>query len=66
MQTIGVSAFRDQCPSLLDRLPPEGIVITRRGKPVARVVPHPVSSAHLIGCLRDKIQVRGDVVSSVW
>ncbi len=64
MKTIGVSAFKAQCLSLLDRLAPEGLVITKRGKPVARVTPYPPSPKNLVGCLRDKIQVKGDILST--
>ena len=64
MKTIGVSAFKEQCLSLLDHLSPEGLVITKRGKPVARVVPYPPSPKQMIGCLRDKILVRGDILST--
>jgi prevent-host-death family protein len=39
MRRIGASKFKEQCLSLLDDLSAEGIVITKRGKPVARVIP---------------------------
>ena len=39
MRRISASEFKEQCLSLLDDLSAEGIVITKRGKPVARVIP---------------------------
>jgi prevent-host-death family protein len=41
MQTINVSEFKAKCLALLDEVARngEGIVILKRGKPVARVVP---------------------------
>ena len=39
MRDLSVTEFRRQCLALLDRLPDEGIVITRHGRPVARVAP---------------------------
>ena len=36
---ISASKFREQCFSLIDNLGSEGLVITKRGKPVAKVVP---------------------------
>jgi prevent-host-death family protein len=39
MRRISASKFKEQCLSLLDDLGAEGIVITKRGKPVARVIP---------------------------
>lgn len=39
MKDLSVSEFRRQCLSLLENLPDEGIVITKRGRPLARVAP---------------------------
>ena len=64
MKTIGAARFKERCLSLLDQLDAEGLVITKRGKPVARVVPYDREFADLIGCLRDKIEIRGDVTST--
>ena len=64
MKTIGAAKFKEQCLALLDGLDAEGLVITKHGKPVARVVPHKRDSASLIGSLRDKIEVHGDLMST--
>ena len=64
MKTIGAAKFKEQCLSLLDNLSPEGMVITKHGKPVARVLPYPQRPERLIGALRDKITVRGDIIST--
>ena len=47
-----------------DRLDTDGLVVTKRGKPVARVVPYGHEDADLIGSLRHKIEVRGDVFTT--
>ena len=39
MRDLSITEFRRQCLSLLEHLPEEGIVITKRGQPVARVAP---------------------------
>jgi prevent-host-death family protein len=39
MRDIGITEFRRQCLTLLEDLPEQGIVITKRGRPIARVVP---------------------------
>ncbi len=62
--TIGAARFKEQCLALLDRLGPDGLVITKRGKPVARVLPFHQDSASLVGSLRDKIEIRGDIMST--
>ena len=64
MTTIGAAKFKEQCLSLLERLTPEGLIITKRGKPVARLIPYPQKPATLIGCLRERIQIHGDVFST--
>lgn len=64
MKTIGAAKFKAQCLALLDHLDPDGVVITKHGKPVARVVPYPRSGASLIGSLRDRIEIRGDLMST--
>lgn len=64
MKTVGAAKFKQQCLSLLDHLDPEGLVVTKHGKPVARVVPYERGYAPLIGSLKDKIVVRGDLMST--
>jgi len=54
---------------LLDRLDADGLIVTKRGKPVARVVPHDQrhddrQHAGLIGSLRHKIRIRGDILTT--
>jgi prevent-host-death family protein len=34
MKEIAAAKFKEQCLSLLDRVDPDGIVITKHGKPV--------------------------------
>lgn len=64
METIGAAKFKEQCLALLDRLDADGLVVTKRGKPVAQVVPYEQHSAALIGSLRDKIEIRGDILTT--
>jgi prevent-host-death family protein len=64
MQEISVSKFKEQCLSLLDRLEPEGLVITKHGKPVARVIPAATECASLIGSMKGKIKISGNVFTT--
>jgi prevent-host-death family protein len=64
MKTIGAAQFKQRCLALLDSVGPEGIVITKRGKPIAQLIPMPAAPADLIGSLRGRISVRGDVLST--
>ena len=63
-QTIAAAKFKEQCLAILDRLEPEGIVITKHGRPVARLLPFERSAEELIGSLKGKIRVRGDLEST--
>ncbi len=64
MGTIGATQFKQECLAILDRLGPEGIVITKHGKPVAKLVPFETEPASLIGSLAGKIRVHGDLLTT--
>ena len=64
MKTIGSAKFKEQCLNLLDEVEPEGIVITKHGKPVAKLIPFLTSSSKLIGSLKRKIKIKGDLFST--
>jgi prevent-host-death family protein len=63
-KTIGAARFKEQCLALLDSLDAEGIVITKHGKPVAKLVPLERDSESLIGALEGKLVIRGDILST--
>jgi antitoxin (DNA-binding transcriptional repressor) of toxin-antitoxin stability system len=46
---VAVTDFREQCLQLFDNIPADGIVITKRGKPIAKVVRVVSSCSELIG-----------------
>lgn len=64
MKTIKISDFKQRCLSLLEELEPEGLLITKHGKPLARVLPFDQDSAGLIGALKGKVKVTGDIMST--
>ena len=64
MKTIDATKFKEQCLTLLDSLEPEGLVVTKRGKPVARVIRYDNQDAAMIGSLRDKIVVKGNIFTT--
>jgi len=63
-RSISASAFKARCLALLDRVAETGesVVVTKRGRPVARVVParraDPTS-------LRGSVTLRGDIVAPI-
>jgi prevent-host-death family protein len=64
MKQVSASKFKEQCLSLLDRVDPEGIVVTKRGKPVAKLIPFGTESADLIGSLKGKLRIKGEILST--
>ncbi len=64
MKRIPAAKFKEQCLAILDEVDPEGIIITKHGKPVAKLLPLPTDPAELIGSMRGKIKVTGDVTTT--
>lgn len=64
MKTMSAAKFKEQCLSVLDHVEPEGLIITKRGKPVARLLPMSAPPSALIGCLQGKLRIRGNVLST--
>ncbi len=64
MKQIPAAKFKEQCLGLLDQVDPDGIVITKHGKPVARLIPFSSDCASLIGSLAGKIEIKGDILST--
>ena len=64
MKRIGAAKFKEQCLALLDQLDAEGLVVTKRGKPVARVLPYESQEGDLIGSLRNKLKVKGNIFTT--
>jgi len=62
MKTIGAAKFKEQCLAILDDVDPEGIIITKRGKPVAMLRPLPETRGNgdLIGILKGRIYIDPD------
>lgn len=66
MEFITISRFKAQALQILDRVTRthEGIVVTRRGKPIAQVVPFAGEEKKLTpGALSDTLLFEKDIVS---
>ncbi len=61
---IAAAKFKEQCLSILDRVDRDGIVITKHGQPVAKLIPIEREHRQLIGALKGKIKVKGDIFST--
>jgi prevent-host-death family protein len=64
MTRISASKFKEQCLAILDQVGSEGILITKHGKPVARLIPVESDGRHLLGCLKGKLKIKGDILST--
>ena len=64
-RTITVTEFKAKCLQLLDNLDSQGLIVTKRGRPVARVLPVSLpANADVVGSMRDKIRVKGDLFTT--
>lgn len=61
---MGAAQFKEKCLALLDSVGPDGIVITKHGKPVAKLVPLHDDSAQLLGALAGILEIKGDILST--
>jgi prevent-host-death family protein len=64
MKQVPAAKFKEQCLALIDQVDRDGIVITKRGKPVAKLIPLGADSASLIGSLKHKVKIKGDIQST--
>lgn len=65
--TVAAGEFKAHCLRLLDEVNKHhtALVITKHGKPVAKLVPVTTSkpSTALYGCLKDTVVIHDDIVS---
>ena len=66
-RTIKASEFKARCLQLMDEVAESGeeIVITKRGRPVSRLVPCREQPGAIFGADRDVIRIHGDVVEAL-
>jgi prevent-host-death family protein len=64
-RTLNAAQFKAKCLQVLDEVAEgsETVIVTKRGRPVARVVPIVSRPARLFGAMRGEIEVLGDIVS---
>ena len=67
MKKIAAAEFKARCLTLMDdvRSTREPIIITKRGKPVAKLVPADAPEREFIGRLKGIIKVVGDIESPI-
>jgi prevent-host-death family protein len=65
MKTMAAGAFKVHCLKVMDEVQSkrQAVLITKRGKPVAKLVPVEKEKDDIFGFLKGKVKVVGDVVS---
>ena len=67
-RVIKASEFKAKCLALLDEVERtrQAVVITKRGKPVAELVPHNRAEAQRpFGILKGRLEIVGDIISPI-
>jgi len=67
METMAISKFKATCLAVLERVrgTGESVLVTRRGKPVAQIVPPPepeAGSGSSFGCMSELAEEKGDIL----
>jgi prevent-host-death family protein len=62
--TIAASEFKAKCLHLLDEVEEQGqtLVITKRGRPIAKIVPISPPRRFLRGTWKGMVKIKGDIV----
>lgn len=63
---IAAGKFKEKCLSIIDEvnLYHEEVIITKRGKPKAKMVPLIESQREIYGYMKDSLTIKGDIISS--
>jgi prevent-host-death family protein len=66
-KTIPAGTFKARCLAIMDEVAAkrQAVVITKRGKPVAKLVPVEKGKDDIFGFLKGKVAVHGDIVGPI-
>jgi prevent-host-death family protein len=67
MKTIPAGEFKARCLKIMNRVQEtrEPVIITKKGRPVAKLVPAETVPKSIFGCLKGKIEIVGDIEAPV-
>ncbi|MBA3915188.1 MAG: type II toxin-antitoxin system Phd/YefM family antitoxin [Acidobacteriales bacterium] len=67
MKKVAAAQFKAHCLTLMDQVQEkrEPILITKRGKPIAKIVPVDTGDDKFLGRLRGVLRITGDIESPV-
>jgi len=66
-RVVEASEFKAKCLALLDEVgrTRESLTITKKGKPVADLVPYRAPNRNARGILKDTLFIKGDIISPI-
>ena len=67
MKEMQAGQFKAQCLAVMDQVHKTGepILITKHGKPVAKLVPAPDAPDEIFGYMAGKVKILGDIVGPI-
>ena len=67
MKTMPAGVFKARCLAVMDEVQAkrQSVIITKYGKPVAKIVPVGKQTDDIYGFMKGKIKITGDIVSPV-
>ena len=67
MKKIPAGQFKSKCLAIMDRVQKTGesVLITKHGKPVARLSPAPGVPEDIFGYMAGKVKIVGDIVGPI-
>jgi prevent-host-death family protein len=67
MKLMRASTFKARCLAVMDEVQATGepVIVTKRGKPVVKVVPAEPEKSDIFGFMADKFDIVGDIESPV-
>ena len=67
MKEMPAGEFKAQCLAVMDEVRKTGepVLITKRGRPVAKLVPAPSAAEDIFGYMAGKVKIVGDIVGPI-
>ena len=62
---VAAGEFKAKCLKLIDEVAEKRkpLIITKRGKPVAEVIPMPAKHQDIVGSMKGSVTILGDIIS---
>lgn len=62
---LTATEFKAKCLKILDDLGPQGVTVTKRGRPIAKVTPiATVNNEKFYGSMKGRISIKGNIFST--